>query len=224
MSKALFKKKHYLVIKNAIEPKVAEFVYNYFLIKRQVAQTFFDFRYISPYSEEYGTWKDDQIPKTYSHYSDIAMETLLLACQPKMEKLTGIKLNPTYSYARIYKMGDELKRHKDRFSCEISTTMNLGGDEWPIYLEAKKNVGLPEDGFPAQSDNKGQKVILQPGDMLVYKGMMLEHWREPFIGKDCAQVFLHYNNQFSPGADDNIFDQRPHVGLPSWFKGRKINS
>ena len=66
------------------------------------------------------------------------METLLLACQPKMEKLTGIKLNPTYSYARIYKMGDELKRHKDRFSCEISTTMNLGGDEWPIYLEAKK--------------------------------------------------------------------------------------
>ena len=224
MSKALFKKKHYLVIKNAIEPKVAEFVYNYFLIKRQVAQTFFDFRYISPYSEEYGTWKDDQIPKTYSHYSDIAMETLLLACQPKMEKLTGIKLNPTYSYARIYKMGDELKRHKDRFSCEISTTMNLGGDEWPIYLEAKKNVGLPEDGFPAQSDNKGQKVILQPGDMLVYKGMMLEHWREPFIGKDCAQVFLHYNNQFSTGADDNIFDQRPHVGLPSWFKGRKINS
>ncbi len=141
-----------------------------------------------------------------------------------MEKLTGIKLNPTYSYARIYKMGDELKRHKDRFSCEISTTMNLGGDEWPIYLEAKKNVGLPDDGFPAQSDNKGQKVILQPGDMLVYKGMMLEHWREPFIGKDCAQVFLHYNNQFSPGADDNIFDQRPHVGLPSWFKGTKINS
>ena len=224
MSKALFKKKHYLVIKNAIDPKVAEFVYNYFLMKRQVAKTFFDFKYISPYSEEYGTWTDDQIPNTYSHYSDIAMETLLLACQPKMEKLTGIKLNPTYSYARIYKMGDELKRHKDRFSCEISTTMNLGGDEWPIYLEAKKNVGLPEDGFPAQSDNKGQKVILQPGDMLVYKGMMLEHWREPFIGKDCAQVFLHYNNQFSPGADDNIFDQRPHVGLPSWFKGTKINS
>jgi len=40
MSKALFKKKHYLVIKNAIDPKVAEFVYNYFLMKRQVTQTF----------------------------------------------------------------------------------------------------------------------------------------------------------------------------------------
>jgi len=224
MSKAKFKKNHYLVIKEAIDPKVANFVYNYFLMKRQVTKTLFDFKYINPYTEEWGTWKDHQVPGTYSHYADLAMETLLLAVQPKMEKLTGIKLNPTYSYARIYKMGDVLHRHKDRFSCEISTTMNLGGDEWPIYLEAKKNVGTPDDGFPAKTDNKGQKVILKPGDMLVYKGMILEHWREAFIGNDCAQVFLHYNNQSSPGADDNMFDGRPHVGLPDWFKGKKINS
>ena len=224
MSKERFTKNHFLVIKQAIDPKVAEFVYNYFLMKRQVCKTFFDFKYINPYTEEWGTWKDQQVPNTYSHYADLAMETLLLAVQPKMEKLTGIKLNPTYSYARIYKMGDVLDRHKDRFSCEISTTMNLGGDEWPIYLENKKNVGLPDDGFPASTDNKGTKVVLKPGDMLVYKGMILEHLREAFIGKDCAQVFLHYNNQFSPGADDNIFDTRPHLGLPSWFKGRKINS
>ena len=58
MSKALFKKKHYLIIKNAIDPKVAEFVYNYFLMKRQVTQTFFDFRYISPFCEDWGTWQD----------------------------------------------------------------------------------------------------------------------------------------------------------------------
>ena len=61
-------------------------------------------------------------------------------CQPDMEKATGLKLYPAYTYARIYKKGDELKRHKDRFSCEISTTMNLGGDDWPIYLEPNENV------------------------------------------------------------------------------------
>ena len=224
MSKERFKKNHFLVIKEAIDPKIANFVYNYFMMKRQVTKTFFDFKYISPYAEEWGTWNDKQVPNTYSNYADIAMETLLLAVKPKMEKLTGMKLNPTYSYARIYKMGDVLDRHKDRFSCEISTTMNLGGDEWPIYLENKKNVGEPKDGFPAVTDNQGTKIILKPGDMLVYKGMILEHWREAFIGKDCAQVFLHYNNEFSPGADDNIFDQRPHLGLPVWFKGKKINS
>ena len=154
------------------------------------------------------------------------METLLLAVQPKMEKLTGLKLNPTYSYARIYKMGDILKRHKDRFSCEISTTMNLGGDPWPIYIEAKKNVGIAEEsggkkGITTTSSNPGTKVTLSPGDMLVYKGMILEHWRETFIGKDCAQVFLHYNDVNSKigNSKKNIFDGRPHLGLPSDFKG-----
>ena len=58
--------------------------------------------------------------------------------------------------------------------------------------------------------------------MLVYKGMILEHWRETFIGKDCAQVFLHYNNQKSKNAEENMFDGRTHLGLPSDFKGRKL--
>ena len=224
--KATFKKKHFIIIKQAVDPKVANFVYNYFLMKRQVARTFFDTRYISPFTTEWGVWNDEQVPNTYSNYADVAMETLLLAVQPKMEKETGLKLNPTYAYARIYKKGDILHRHKDRFSCEISTTLNLGGDEWPIYIENKKNVGIPDDkkGITAKSDNKGSKVILKPGDMLVYKGMILEHWRETFLGEDCAQVFLHYNdvNSTIGNAEQNMFDGRPHLGLPSYFKGMKL--
>ena len=139
-----FKKNKYIVIKEAVPKEIAEFVYNYFLLKRTVARTLFDQRYISKFTEEWGTWSDQQVPNTYSHYADIAMETLLMRTLPVMEKKTGLKLNPTYSYARIYKPGDVLKRHKDRFSCEISTTLNLGGDPWPIHLEPKKNVGIPD--------------------------------------------------------------------------------
>jgi len=227
--KASFKKNHFLVIKEAVDPKIANFIYNYFLMKRQVARTMYDTRYISPFTTEFGVWNDQQVPNTYSHYADLAMETLLLSVQPKMEKLTGLKLNPTYSYARIYKKGDILNRHKDRFSCEISTTMNLGGDEWPIYLENKKNVGNASDIDPktgknylVSTDNKGKEIILKPGDMLVYKGQILEHWREVFLGDDCAQVFLHYNDVKSEGADKNIYDGRPHLGLPAYFKGFKL--
>ena len=136
-----FKKDRFTVIEKAIDPKIANFVYNYFLMKKQVARTMFDTRYISPFTTEFGVWNDDQVPNTYSHYSDIAMETLLLAVQPIMEKQTGLKLIPTYSYARIYKKGDILHRHKDRFSCEISTTLNLGGDKWPIYVEPNPKMG-----------------------------------------------------------------------------------
>ena len=214
-----FKKDRFIVIEKAIDPKIANFVYNYFLMKRQVARTMFDERYISPFTTEFGVWNDDQVPNTYSHYSDIAMETLLLLVQPIMEKQTGIKLIPTYSYARIYKKGDILHRHKDRFSCEISTTLNLGGDSWPIYIEPNPKMGDLVEGKGYVSKNtKGIKVDLKPGDMLVYRGNLLEHWREEFKGQDCGQVFLHYNNAATKGAKDNIFDKRKHLGLPAFFK------
>ena len=214
-----FQKNKYCVIKEAVPKQIAEFVYNYFLMKRQVARTLFDEKYISQFTTEFGVWNDEQVPNTYSHYADIAMETLLIRTLPVMEKKTGLKLFPTYSYARIYKTGDILKRHKDRFSCEISTTLNLGGDPWPIYLEPKKNVGIPDGKkITTSSNNKGVRVNLKPGDMLVYRGMELEHWREEFQGNDCCQVFLHYNDQKSKNANHNIYDTRKHLGLPSWFK------
>ncbi len=219
MTKYNFKKDKFIVIKRAIDSSIANFVYNYFLMKRQVAKTMFDERYISPFTTEFGVWNDEQVPNTYSHYADIAMETLLLAVQPIMEKQTGLKLIPTYSYARIYKNGDVLHRHKDRFSCEISTTLNLGGDPWPIYIEPNPKMGETIEGKGYISNNtKGIKVNLKPGDMLVYRGNLLEHWREKFEGQDCGQVFLHYNNLATKGAKDNIFDKRKHLGLPSWFK------
>jgi len=107
--KYTFKKDKFEIVKKALDPKIANFVYNYFLMKRQVAQTLFKYRYISPYARDYGSWDDGQVPGTYSHYADIAMESLLLLCQPVIEKHTKLKLAPTYSYARIYKQGDILK-------------------------------------------------------------------------------------------------------------------
>jgi len=204
-----FKKNKYVIIKQAINKDIALFLYNYFHMKRQVLDTCRNARYISPYETLLGEYEgaNGQIPHTYSNYSDIAMETLMLKCQPIMEKTTGLKLYPAYTYARIYKKGDILKRHKDRFSCEISTTMNLGGDDWVIYLEPSGEIG-----------KKGIEVNLKQGDMLVYSGCELEHWREKFKGKECVQVFLHYNNRKTPGSKDNMFDKRPHLGLPSWFK------
>jgi len=204
-----FKKNKYVVIKQAISKDMATFIYNYFLMKKQVYDTCLKERYISPYEVILGYYEKEteQIPHTYSCYSDIVMETLMLKCQPIMEKTTGLKLNPAYTFARIYKNGDVLKRHKDRFSCEISTTMNLAGDPWAIYLEPSGKEGL-----------KGIKVDLKPGDMLVYRGCELEHWRNKFKGKECIQAFLHYNNRKTPGAKENMFDKRPHLGLPAWFK------
>ena len=200
-------KNNYKVIRQAISKELADFTYSYFLMKRKVARKLFDDRYISPVNADYGVWNDEQVPETYSHYSDIVMETLLEKLAEPMSKETELELIPTYSYARIYKKGDVLKRHKDRYSCEVSMTMNLGGDAWPIYLEPS-----------GETDKEGVKIDLEPGDALIYRGCEVEHWRESFECDNCGQVFLHYNDASGENAKENAYDRRPFLGLPNWFK------
>jgi hypothetical protein len=220
-----FKKNKYIIIKKAITEEIANFTYNYFLLKRKVADTLIKTKFISPFDTYFGTWKDPQVPNTYSHYGDILMDTLLQIVQSIMEKETGLKLIPNYSYARIYKKGDVLHRHKDRFSCEISTTMHLGGGCWPIYLEPDSSKGFKDEKTNTYnpSNSKGVKVLLAPGDMLVYRGNELEHWRDKLSFDDCGQVFLHYNDINTKGSKENIYDKRLHLGLPEWFSVNKVN-
>ena len=42
----------------------------------------------------------------------------------------------------------------------------------------------------------------------------VEHWREPFQGNICSQVFLHYNHANGPYAKTNLLDTRPILGVP----------
>ena len=96
----------YKVVRQAISKELADFVYSYFLMKRKVAKTLFDARYISPFNLDWGGFNEPQIPNTYCHYGDIAMETLLDKLIEPMSKETGLNLVPTYTYARIDKKGD----------------------------------------------------------------------------------------------------------------------
>jgi hypothetical protein len=214
-----FKLKKYQVIKNAISYELANFVYNYFMLKRDAVNFMYKNNIIYD-TGIFGTWSDQQVPNTYSHYADFVMETLLMKVLSKMQQETGLELVPTYSYARIYKKGDILKRHKDRPSCEISTTIHLGGNKWPIFIDGTGSDNVIDEYKNIHKPNapKGTKVLLDVGDMLVYSGCELEHWREPLEGDNCAQVFLHYNHLNGKFAKSNMFDRRPMLGVPSYVK------
>jgi len=209
----------YKVIKNAISYDLANFIFNYFLLKRDAVEFMYK-NNIHSESSILGTWKDKQIPNTFSCYGDFVMDTLLMKVLPIMKEQTGLDLIPTYSYARAYKKGDILKRHKDRPSCEISTTLNLGGDQWAIFIDPTGSDNVIDEYKNIQKHDapKGDKVVLEVGDMLVYNGCDLEHWREPFEGDVCGQVFLHYNHLNGKYSDKNKFDGRPMLGLPSFIK------
>ena len=207
----------YQVIKKAISYELANFIFNYFLLKRDAVEWMYK-NNITYDTGMLGTWTDKQIPNTFSCYADTVMETLLVKVLPVMAQETGLELVPTYSYARLYKKGDILHRHKDRPSCEISTTINLGGNPWPIFIDGTgaNNIVSGSETTTIVKPNApvGTKVLLEVGDMLVYSGCELEHWREPFEGDVCGQVFLHYNHVNGPFAEKNRFDRRPMLGIP----------
>ena len=68
--------------------------------------------------------------------------------------------------------------------------------------------------------NTGTPVYLNPGDMIVYRGEDIEHWREKFQGTRHAQVFLHYNDVNGPYGTNNLFDGRMSLAVPPGFKGK----
>jgi len=198
-----FKKNGFDTIKNAVNKDLANFLFRYLKLRKEVLTHLQETRFISPYDEAQGFFTDTQAPNTYSIYGDVAMEVVLSQIKSLVEKKTGIELVETYSYARLYKKGDVLARHWDRESCKVSATVYLGGEPWSLYVNPT-----------ARKAQNGIKIDLEPGDALVYKGDRLEHWREEFEGDICGQVFFHYNEINSKRK----YDTRAMLGLPAEFR------
>jgi hypothetical protein len=170
------------------------------------------------YDEDYfGTFTDEQAPGDFSKYGEPIFDSLLSISTEQMCTLTGKELLPTYSYHRLYTTGTELKKHKDRPSCEISTTLCLGYDVSNVDASKYPNWDWPM--FVKEADGKEIPIHMKPGDMIIYRGCDVEHWREPFWGKNHAQVFLHYNEK--QGQYNIPNDGRPVLGLPASFRDKK---
>ena len=191
----------YKVVKNAISIELADFIKNYFLLKRDVSKTLYECTLPKhPFWELLGRWNDRQARNTYSVYADSAIETLLSQVQPLIEENTGLDLVPTYSHARVYKHGDVLEPHKDRPSCEISASLHIGGDPWSIWFE-------------------DTEVDLGVGDLVIYQGPKVLHWRNRFKGELHVQAFLFYQSKLNPRL--NMYDGRAHLGLPSFLRNNR---
>ncbi len=214
-----FQKHSYAFVENAIPVDICNMATKYALIQEEVS-----------YKKE---GLGGQVPEAHSMYGDTLMETLLYFSHGHMENITGLSLFPTYSYYRIYRPGMLLERHKDRPACEISTTVCLGyqyndvdeGYNWGMFVD-EKSVNIPlEDGkYFVSAGNPGIMLPQKPGDLVVYKGCDIEHWREPFSagpGSYQVQVFLHYIDRNGPYYPDYSYDTRPGLGYSDDFKAEK---
>lgn len=143
--------------------------------------------------------KDNQCPLSDAVYGDPVFDNLLQKFAQPIGNAVGRSLLPTYTYARIYRPGEILKRHLDRPACEISATLTLGFDAkpvWPIFFNEEKET----------------PVSLDVGELAVYKGCEVVHWRTEFKGQWHVQVFLHYVDANGP-YKDHMRDGRQDLGI-----------
>jgi hypothetical protein len=132
--------------------------------------------------------KDPQAPSSPAIYNFKPFLELLCQKTPEVSVLIEEPVLPTYTYARIYKNGELLARHRDRPACEVSLTLNIGGDSsWDISIQKPSGEEV--------------NLNLKPGDAMLYLGCIADHWRDkPFTGQNYSQVFLHYVRSNGPNA------------------------
>lgn len=152
-----------------------------------------------------GTFGDGQVNEAYYRYGDPLFDSLLPLLKGQLQDFTGLNLVENYTYWRMYETGNILERHVDRYSCEISATMCIGYDSSNLKEDYNWPIGI--QGY----DGEERIICLNPGDLLIYRGCDLDHWRDEFKGLNQSQVFLHYNTTDSASLK---YDGRHILGIP----------
>ena len=128
-------------------------------------------------------------------YGGSLTDSLLVSKKKQIEQASNLKLIETYSYWRLYKKFSDLSKHTDRDSCEVTVSVTVKSDlkDWPLFID-------------------GERIIIEPGDGVLYFGNKLKHWREEYEGDYSFQIFFHYvleNGKFK----DYKWDKRELLGI-----------
>lgn len=201
----MFEKELYEVVKGAVNRDTIRLLHTEFKLVRSMMH--FTHRVPDDSEQRLEHFNDDTVKKSFSMYSPMCFEALAQIMLPRIEKIVKKKLYQAFTYARFYYTGSSLEPHRDRPSCEYSITLCVANDEkygpWPIFFQDLKQKQLG--------------ITLEPGDMIVYKGDVLPHWRKEYQGTEHCQAFMHYVDQKGPYKHLR-YDERPVLGIPQGLK------
>ncbi len=206
MSENTFTEHGYQLVRNAIDKETLKFLQ----INMDVHENMYKVL-VPPSPGKPFPFGDPQSPMSFSWYGSIHSESLLIYMKKIISEITQLELNESYSYSRTYFFGSPLLEHVDRPSCEISSTVCVqkGDTQWPIFFKL--------------SSGKTVEIELENGDMIVYRGNILPHWREPYRGSAHRQVFLHYVNANGEYSEQYKYDGRPALALSGEFRNTVIH-
>ena len=145
----------------------------------------------------------DKDKNSVGYYCPHFGDALLMFFLPLYEKILDKDLSPSYSFYRRYFKGNVLTPHTDRPSCQYSITLfldNSHNEKWDFYLK----------------DKLGNKVKVEQdyGDLILYKGEEVPHWRDPLTTDGHSDhIFLHWVDPNDPKYSPHILDKRESLGM-----------
>ncbi len=156
--------------------------------------------------------------KSFGGYSTPMGVALHRYIHKKLSTELDLNLIHTYSYTRKYERGSYLKAHADRPSCEISATLCLDystddNEPWTIWLDNSRNwvddgqgdqeaLFRETQGIPIRK-RKSIPVKLNVGDIMIYQGPNVVHWRDNLLGNHSYHMFVHFVNKETRMANIN---------------------
>lgn len=192
------------IIEGALDPKMCRLLSEEFRLIRNIALATNklnpEYRHPQSTSDNF-PFADEMVNNSFAWYSPVCFEALSVTVMKDIvEEIVGDAVLPTYSYARIYSNGSEMKRHTDRTSSEFSVSCCLEVDDevqWPLGFELDSGEIL--------------EVFQKPGDVVIYDGSKLPHWRNTFSGKEHINAFMFY--VMADGDRSELkYDTRSYLG------------
>lgn len=181
------KLKDYLYVKNAIPAELADLAGKTVFIDLLNGEMDID---------------NEQVIGSKVKYGHPVCDAIMLKLWKRIEEETGLELCPTYSFIRYYSKGMNLDKHKDRPSCEISATVCLTYDSSELWPICAKDI-----------NGNDAELKLDKGDMMIYRGCDIEHWRNKLKDGWWLQVFIHFVDKNGPYYLEHKHDkkQRPFI-------------
>jgi len=193
-----FSKYGYVIVRNMISEELTKFIADEFTMVRDV------YHHVNNVPLEDTTrFGDSTVKHAFCYYAPLCFEILYPRIMPRCEAILNKKLFPSFSYARILYKDAKMEKHVDRASTTINTTIIFENDPEPY------------DFWLTDLEDNDVALKLNAGDMCLFDGGKLNHWRDTYTGNKCIQASLGFANE-----EINMYDGRKMLGAPG-IKGRK---
>ena len=171
-----------VVIEDAVTPEALKCVADYY--KYGIDNNYFPF--------------GDRQSKRFKTRNDPVSRMLHYELLPLVERATGERLRPSYTYLSCYVKGADLPLHDDNRNCQRTVSFLLDkpeGKNWNIYVHKVKQPVKYKGRYHEPNPPYEECIacdVERPGGLMLFDGTDHLHFREPLEHNHYYLLLLHY--------------------------------